>query len=90
MFKYKEVIKILSNNNSIVILKQDKGRGFVIMNRSAYLEEIFILLNTSQFKKLTKDPKHATEQKIQSCMENEAETSIKYLLENLSYRFCTK
>ena len=65
-FKYKEVIKILSNNNSIVILKQDKGRGFVIMNRSAYLEEIFILLNTSQFIKLTKDPKHATEQKIQS------------------------
>ena len=64
-FKYKEVIKKLSNNNSIVILKQDKGRGFVIMNRSAYLEEIFILLNTSQFKKLTKDPKHATEQKIQ-------------------------
>ena len=37
-FKYKEVIKKLSNN-SIVILKQDKGRGVVIMNRSAYLEK---------------------------------------------------
>ena len=32
-FKYKEVIKKLSSNNSIVILKQDKGRGVVIMNR---------------------------------------------------------
>ena len=32
-FKYKEVIKNLSNNNIIVILKQDKGRGVVIMNR---------------------------------------------------------
>ena len=31
-FKYKEVIKKLSNNNSIVILKQDNGSGFVIMN----------------------------------------------------------
>ena len=34
-FKYKEVIKKMSNNNSIVILKQDKDRGVVIKNRSA-------------------------------------------------------
>ena len=55
----------MSNNNSIVILKQDKGRGLVIINRSAYLEKCFTLLNTSQFKRLTKDPTHATEWKIQ-------------------------
>ena len=35
------------------------------MNRSAYLEKCFTLLNTSQFNKLTKDPTHATERKIQ-------------------------
>ena len=35
------------------------------MNRSTYLEKCFILLNTSQFNKLTKDPTHATEWKIQ-------------------------
>ena len=64
-FKYKEVIKKLSNNNSIVILKQDKGRGVVIMNRSAYLGKRFTLLNTSQFNKLAKDPMHATGRKIQ-------------------------
>ena len=64
-FKRKEVIKKLSSNNSIVILKQDKGRGVVIMNRSAYLEKCFTLLNNSQFNKLTKDPTHATERKIQ-------------------------
>ena len=64
-FKCKEVIKKLSSNNSIVILKQDKGRGVVIMNRSAYLEKCFTLLNNSQFNKLTKDPTHATERKIQ-------------------------
>ena len=55
----------LSNNNSIVILKQDKGRVVVIMNRSACLEKCFALLNTSQFKKLSKDSTHATERKIQ-------------------------
>ena len=53
----------MSNNNSIVILKQDKGRDVVIINRSAYLEECFTLL--SQFNKLTEDPTHATERKIQ-------------------------
>ena len=35
------------------------------MNRSAYLEKCFTLLNTSQFNKLTEDPTHATERKIQ-------------------------
>ena len=64
-FKYKEVIKKLSNNDRIVILKQDKGRGVVIMNCSTYLEKCFALLNTRQFNKLTKDPMHATERKIQ-------------------------
>ena len=64
-FKYKEVIKKLSNNNGIVISKQNKGRGVVIMNRNAYLEKCFTLLNTSQFKKLTKYPTHASERKIQ-------------------------
>ena len=58
-------MKKLSNNDSIVILKQDKGRGVVIMNRSAYIEKCFSLPNTSQFNKLTKDPTHATERKIQ-------------------------
>ena len=35
------------------------------MNLSAYFEKCFTLLNTSQFNKLTKDPTHATERKIQ-------------------------
>ena len=57
--KYRLNTRKLSNNNSIVVLKQDKGRGVVIMNRSAYLGKRFTLLNTSQFNKLTKDPTHA-------------------------------
>ena len=55
----------MSNNNSRVILKQDKGRVVVKLNRSTYLEKCFTLLNTSQFNKLTEDPTHATEWKIQ-------------------------
>ena len=35
------------------------------MNCSAYLEKCFTLLNNSKFNKLTKDPTHATEWKIQ-------------------------
>ena len=63
--KYLLNTRKLSNNNSIVILKQYKGRGVVIMNRSAYLGKRFTLLNTSQFNKLAKDPMHATGRKIQ-------------------------
>ena len=60
---------MLSSNNSIVILKQDKGRGVVIMNRSAYLEKYLTLLNTRQFNKLTKDLTDATERKIQRVLQ---------------------
>ena len=60
---------MLSNNNSIVILKQDKGRGVVIMSRSAYLEKYLTLLNTRQFNKQTKDLTDATERKIQRVLQ---------------------
>ena len=63
--KYRLNTRTLSNSNSIVILKQDKGRGVSIMNCSAYLGKCFTSLNTSQFNKLTKDPTHATGRKIQ-------------------------
>ena len=32
-FRYHQAIKRLSNNKDILILKQDKGRGVVILNR---------------------------------------------------------
>ena len=38
-FKYSHVIQKLSKNKEIVILKQDKGRGVVILDRSKYLEK---------------------------------------------------
>ena len=38
-FKYSHVIQKLSKNKEIVILKQDKGRGVVILDRSKYMEK---------------------------------------------------
>ena len=40
ILKYYLIIQKLSNTNSIV-LNKDKGRGIVIMYRSAYLENCF-------------------------------------------------
>ena len=57
-FKQKEVIQKLLINKSIVILKQDKSRGVVIMNLSTYLEKYLTLLNISHFYKLTRNARH--------------------------------
>ena len=35
-YKYQQTVKKLSKNQSIVIMKQDKGRGVVIMGKSKY------------------------------------------------------
>ena len=67
-YKYKKVIDNLSKNKSIVILKQDKGRGVVILDTTKYTEECMALSNTEHFKRLTTDPTAATERKIQKVL----------------------
>lgn len=52
-------MKDLSTNKSIIILLQDKGRGFVIMDIR------FDMLNTEQLIKLPNDPTNYIEKKIQ-------------------------
>ena len=37
-------------------MKQDKGRGVVVMDRSKYTEKCFNILETEQFTKLRHDP----------------------------------
>ena len=39
----------LSRNNSIMVLKQDKGRGVVVIDRKTYTEKCLNLLNTDSF-----------------------------------------
>ena len=46
-----------------MILKQDKGRGVVILDTTKYTEKCMTLLNTEYFKRLTTDPTAATDQR---------------------------
>ena len=48
-----------------MILKQDKGKGVVILDTTKYTEKCMALLNTERFKWLTTNPTSATERKIQ-------------------------
>ena len=62
-FKYNQVIQNHSKNKEIVILKQDKGRGVVILDRRKYMEKCFSILSTSQFAETDHDPTAYIEEK---------------------------
>ena len=51
-----------------MILKQDKGRGVVILDTTKYTEKCMALLNTERFKGLTTDPTATTERKIKKVL----------------------
>ena len=48
-----------------MVLKQDKGRGLVVIDRKTYTEKCLSLLNTDSFIQLDHDPTKAIEGKIQ-------------------------
>ena len=54
----------MSRNNSIVVLKQDKGRRVVVIDRKISTEKCLNLLNTDSFLQLDHDPTKAIEGKI--------------------------
>ena len=64
-YKYKTIIDRLSKNQSICIMKQDKGRAAVVMDKSKYTEKCLNILQTEQFTKLRHDPTKPIENKIQ-------------------------
>ena len=52
-----KVLKNLKNDNSIFIIKPDKGNGVVIINRDDYWSKMeSILSDTNKFKPLNDDP----------------------------------
>ena len=57
-------MKKLSNKKDIVILKHDKGR-VVILNRSKYIEKCLLIVDSSQFLQVDKDPTVSIESKVQ-------------------------
>ena len=64
-FKYREMINMSSNNSSIILLRQDKGRGTVIIDQKKYTKKCLNMLNTKQFRKLDKDATKTVETKVQ-------------------------
>ena len=61
----KIIIDSLSKKQNISIMKQDKGRGVVVMNRSNYTEKCLNILQNEQFIKLRHDPTNSIENQIQ-------------------------
>ena len=52
-----KILKNLKNDNSIFVLKSDKGNGIVILNRDDYYSKMETILNdSSNFKLLEQDP----------------------------------
>ena len=46
-------------------MKQDKGRGVVLLDKTKYVEKCFSIINTNKLKKLDKNPTVSYEVKIQ-------------------------
>ena len=67
-YRYRKIIRNLSNNEKIKVLKQDKGRGVVIMDNSQYMKKCLNMLNNDNFIKLTDDSTKLIEEKIQKAI----------------------
>lgn len=63
-YKHREIIKNLSNNINIVI-KQDKGKGVVTIDRDKCLDKCLEPLDSEQFVKLNEDSTLTLENKVQ-------------------------
>ena len=65
LYKCKKIISRLSKNQSICIMKEDKGRGVAVMDKSKYTKKSLHILQTEQFTELRHDPTKSVENKIQ-------------------------
>ena len=65
-YRQRQIIRNLSNNGKIKVLKWDKGGGVMIMDSSQYMNKCRPNIpNNNDFIKLTDDPKKSVERKIQ-------------------------
>ena len=63
--KYQQTVKELSKNQNYVIMRKDKRRGMVIMNKSKCHEKYIMILENGNFKTLDHDLTKKTEEKVQ-------------------------
>ena len=80
-YKYKEIVKRLADNKDICLLKQDKGKGIVIMDRTKYVEKCEEFLNGRRFDKIEEDPTSSFEKGVQDLLR-----SMKKRFDPVSYR----
>ena len=66
--KHRKIVNELTKWNDIVILKDDKGRGVVTLDRRKYTKKCLDILNTTQFQKLNKDRAKKMERKVQNIL----------------------
>ena len=65
LYEYRRIVENLSKNDSIVIMRQDRGGDVAIMDKHKYTEKCLAMLNTKPFSKIRVDPTKKTETKIQ-------------------------
>ena len=81
-YKHRKTIENVSKRDDVIIVKQDKGRRVVLIDKNKYTEKCMLFLNTKQFKKLDNDPTKTTEGKIQRMLKR-----IKAKLCEYEYKF---
>ena len=64
----KRIIEGLYRNEGITVLRQDKGRGVVILNKSDYIEKCENFLNGREFERLQNDPTASFQTKVQNLL----------------------
>ena len=64
-YKSFKITEKMSRNKSIMILKQDKGREIVVIDRKKYTEKCLNVLHTGSFIQLDHVPMKTLEGKIQ-------------------------
>ena len=66
--KLDDIISKLAKNNDVIVLKQDKGRGVVLIDRPKYVEKYMAHLNTNNFGKLKSDQTKSIEERVQKTL----------------------
>ena len=66
--KVDEVITRLAKSKHVMVLKQGKGRGVVLMDRTRYIDKCLEHLNTDNFRELGQDKTKTIEEAIQKAL----------------------
>ena len=67
-FHDKSIIEGLYKNDNLAILRQDKGRGVVILNKSDYITKCESFLSGAEFEELQNDPTKTFQRNVQDTL----------------------